>query len=171
MNRAHCGAVAAGALLLALPGSLRQEPTNPAAGRSQVAHLGEGGGDEVGGLLRCDSTRTQVRHPRGRSNGGQRAVHVPPEDTDGYHIPPHTHPADAHLTVIAGTLNIGFGDKLDVKATKPMPAGSFIVIPRGTHHYYWLRARRSSSRRASAPGGGLRQSRGGPKEEVATGAA
>src|SRR5712692_12051711 len=31
MNRAHYGAVAAGALLLTLPGSLRQEPTNPAA--------------------------------------------------------------------------------------------------------------------------------------------
>jgi len=58
---------------------------------------------------------------------------------DGYRVPPHTHPADAHLTVIAGTLNIGFGDKLDVKATKPMPAGSFIVIPRGAHHYYWTR--------------------------------
>jgi len=36
----------------------------------------------------------QVRHPRGRSNGGQRAVHVPPEDTRRLHIPPHTHPAD-----------------------------------------------------------------------------
>src|SRR5881296_4559069 len=31
MNRVHYGAVAAGALLLTLPGSLRQEPTNPAA--------------------------------------------------------------------------------------------------------------------------------------------
>jgi quercetin dioxygenase-like cupin family protein len=58
---------------------------------------------------------------------------------DGYQIPPHFHPADGHLTVIAGTLNIGWGDKFDVKATKPMPAGSFIVIPRGTHHFYWTR--------------------------------
>jgi hypothetical protein len=31
MRRAHYGAVAAGALLLTLPASRRQEPTNPAA--------------------------------------------------------------------------------------------------------------------------------------------
>jgi len=31
MNRTHYKAVAVGALLLTLPGSLRQEPTNPAA--------------------------------------------------------------------------------------------------------------------------------------------
>src|SRR5205807_5556927 len=49
--------------------------------RRQVAPFGEGGGTAVGGLLRCASTRTQVRHPRGRPNRGQRAVHVSPEDT------------------------------------------------------------------------------------------
>jgi len=31
MNRVHYGAVAAGAIALTLPGSPRQEPTNPAA--------------------------------------------------------------------------------------------------------------------------------------------
>jgi quercetin dioxygenase-like cupin family protein len=58
---------------------------------------------------------------------------------DGYRIPPHVHPADGHLTVIAGTLNIGWGDKFDANATKPMPAGSFIVIPSGAPHFYWTR--------------------------------
>jgi len=71
-------------------------------------------------MLRCDSTRTQVRHPRGRSNGGQRAftyrLKLPTATSATTHPP-----ADGHLTVIAGTLNIGFGDKLDVKANQAMP--------------------------------------------------
>jgi len=72
---------------------------------------------------------------------------------DGYNIPPHFHPADGHLTVIAGTLNIGFGDKLDVKATKAMPAGSFIVIPRGAHHFYWTRGETIVQSHGIAPWG------------------
>src|SRR5438552_9081269 len=153
MNRAHYGAVAAGALLLTLPGSLRQEPTNPAAAVVKAPIL-----------VRAEEMRWEAcsaaipRGPKCATLEGDRTVANMPftyrlKIPDGYHIPPHTHPADAHLTVIAGTLNIGFGDKLEVKATKPMPAGSFIVVPRGAHHYYWTRARRSSSRRPSAPGG------------------
>lgn len=58
---------------------------------------------------------------------------------DHYRIPPHFHPADEHLTVIAGTFNMGIGDKPDMKASKPMSAGSFMVMPKGTHHYAWTR--------------------------------
>ena len=58
---------------------------------------------------------------------------------DGYKIPPHFHPADERLTVIKGTLNLGLGDKLDTNATKPMSAGSYVVVPKGTHHYAWSR--------------------------------
>ncbi len=142
MNRAHYGAVAAGALLLTLPRSLRQEPTNPAAAvvKSPI-------------LVRAEEMRWEdcsaaiPRGPKCATLEGDRTVANVPftyrlKIPDGYHVPPHFHPADAHLTVIAGTLNIGFGDKLDVKATKPMPAG-----------FIGLGARRSSSRRPSAPGG------------------
>jgi len=91
---------------------------------------------------------------------------------DGYHIPPHTHPADAHLTVIAGTLNIGFGDKLDVKATKPMPAGKLHRHPERNSSLLLDSGRDDRPVAGHRPlGGGLRQSCGGPKEEVATGAA
>lgn len=58
---------------------------------------------------------------------------------DNYRIPPHFHPADEHLTVIAGIFNMGRGDKLDTKATKPMTAGSFMVMPKGTHHFSWTK--------------------------------
>ena len=139
MNRAHYGAVAAGALLLTLPGSLRQEPTNPAAAVVKAPIL-----------VRAEEMRWEAcsaaipRGPKCATLEGDRTVANMPftyrlKIPDGYHIPAHVHPADAHLTVIAGTLNIGFGDTLDVKATKPMPAGSFIVIPRGAHHFYWTR--------------------------------
>ena len=137
MNRLHHGAVAAGALLLTLPGSLRQEPTNPAAAvvKSPI-------------MVRAEEMRWEAcsaalpRGPKCATLEGDRTVANVPftyrlKIPDGYRIPPHSHPADGHLTVIAGTLNIGWGDKFDVKATKPMPAGSFIVIPRGARHFYW----------------------------------
>ena len=34
---------------------------------------------------------------------------------DGYRIPPHTHPKMERVTVIAGTFQIGMGDKFDEK--------------------------------------------------------
>lgn len=127
----------AGALLLTLPGALRPEPANPAAvaGKSPI-------------LLRTAElnwepcTAALPRGPRCAALEGDRTVAGAPFTyrltlPDGYQIPAHVHPIDGHLTVIAGTLNIGFGDNFDMKATKPMPAGSFIVIPRGSPHFYW----------------------------------
>src|SRR5436190_22397803 len=32
---------------------------------------------------------------------------------DGYRVPPHIHPKPERVTVIAGTFNIGMGDKFD----------------------------------------------------------
>ena len=58
---------------------------------------------------------------------------------DNYKIPPHFHPADEHLTVVAGTFNMGVGEKFDAKATTPMVAGSFMVMPKGAPHYAWTR--------------------------------
>ena len=58
---------------------------------------------------------------------------------DNYRVPPHVHPADEHLTVIAGIVNIGFGDTLDLNATQAMTSGSFVVIQKGTHHFVWTR--------------------------------
>ena len=56
---------------------------------------------------------------------------------DGYRIAPHFHPADEHLVVVAGTFNMGMGDRFDLATTRPMRAGSFMVMPRGTHHFAW----------------------------------
>lgn len=58
---------------------------------------------------------------------------------DNYRIAPHFHPGDEHLVVISGTFNMGLGDKLDTSASKPMTAGSFVVMPKGTHHFAWAK--------------------------------
>ena len=137
MNSVPYAALAAGALLLTLPVSFRQEPTNPAAAvaKSPIMVRAE--------ELRWEAcTAALPRGPRCASLEGDRTVANMPftyrlKLPDGYRIPPHVHPIDGHLTVIAGTLNIGWGDKFDLNTTKPMPPGSFIVIPRGAPHLYW----------------------------------
>jgi mannose-6-phosphate isomerase-like protein (cupin superfamily) len=58
---------------------------------------------------------------------------------DNYRIGPHFHPADEHLLVIRGVFNMGMGDKFDLRATQPMGAGSFMVMPKGEHHFAWTK--------------------------------
>jgi hypothetical protein len=38
---------------------------------------------------------------------------------DGHKIPPHTHPATEHVTVISGTFNFGMGEKSNI-SVRPM---------------------------------------------------
>lgn len=58
---------------------------------------------------------------------------------DGYKVPAHFHPADEHLVVISGTGNVGLGDKFDKNASKALPAGSFMAMPKGHHHFFWAK--------------------------------
>jgi hypothetical protein len=34
---------------------------------------------------------------------------------------------------------MGLGDKLDTSAGRVMTAGSFMVMPKGTHHFAWTK--------------------------------
>jgi mannose-6-phosphate isomerase-like protein (cupin superfamily) len=54
----------------------------------------------------------------------------------GYKMPPHKHPNIEHVTVISGTFHFGMGEQLDESKVKPMPAGSFVVIPTDSPHYF-----------------------------------
>src|SRR4029434_7585328 len=54
-----------------------------------------------------------------------------------YQIPAHWHPAIEHVTVIAGTFNMGMGDKLDQSATKTLSAGSVAIMQPKTNHFAW----------------------------------
>jgi quercetin dioxygenase-like cupin family protein len=56
-----------------------------------------------------------------------------------YKIAPHWHPAIEHLTVISGTLNLGFGDKLDTSKTTALTAGSIAIMQPNTAHFTWAK--------------------------------
>lgn len=57
----------------------------------------------------------------------------------GFKIPPHTHPAAEHVTVISGTFNMGTGAKFDEAAAHELPVGSFSMMPTGTQHFGWTK--------------------------------
>jgi quercetin dioxygenase-like cupin family protein len=54
----------------------------------------------------------------------------------GFVIPPHRHTKDEFVTVISGRFAIGSGEKVD-RATKALPAASFVHLPAGMPHYAW----------------------------------
>jgi quercetin dioxygenase-like cupin family protein len=56
----------------------------------------------------------------------------------GTAIPPHSHPNDENVTVLSGTLHIGFGNKVDRKKATTVTAGGFIRVPKGTPHFAWV---------------------------------
>jgi len=58
---------------------------------------------------------------------------------DGYRIPVHTHPKSERVTVIAGTFNIGMGDKFEADKAQPMPIGAYGTWPPGMKHFVWVK--------------------------------
>ncbi|HTJ64194.1 MAG TPA: cupin domain-containing protein [Alphaproteobacteria bacterium] len=58
-------------------------------------------------------------------------LRVPPHTR----IAPHTHPDDRVATVVRGLWNIGYGDRFDSTALKPLPPGSFYTEPAGRAHF------------------------------------
>jgi quercetin dioxygenase-like cupin family protein len=53
----------------------------------------------------------------------------------GFALPPHTHPSDERVTVLAGSVSVGFGSATDRSAAKLFAAGSFYVNPANVAHY------------------------------------
>jgi quercetin dioxygenase-like cupin family protein len=53
----------------------------------------------------------------------------------GSRIAPHWHPRDERVTVIAGTVAVGFGDVVDEAQVTRFGAGGFYVNPARSHHY------------------------------------
>ena len=50
-------------------------------------------------------------------------------------LPVHWHEFDENVTVLSGVWCVGTGDKIDPRACKDMPAGSFIFLPKRIHHW------------------------------------
>ena len=52
-----------------------------------------------------------------------------------YQVPPHSHTAIEHVTVVSGEFNLGMGDKFDESKTMALPAGSMAIMQPGTQHF------------------------------------
>lgn len=53
----------------------------------------------------------------------------------GLQIAPHRHPDDRVVTVISGTIWLGYGSRFEDRALKRMPAGSVWSEPAGQAHF------------------------------------
>lgn len=53
----------------------------------------------------------------------------------GYRIAPHWHPTDEHVTVLAGTVALGMGEKFDQAALADLSAGGYTAMPATMRHY------------------------------------
>ena len=53
----------------------------------------------------------------------------------GYNIAAHSHPMDEHVTVVAGTLYIGMGDKMNKSGGKALGVGGFALMPANANHF------------------------------------
>jgi quercetin dioxygenase-like cupin family protein len=54
---------------------------------------------------------------------------------DGYELAPHVHSNDEHLTVIVGTLEVGFGTERREATTVRLTAGNTLTTPAGRAHF------------------------------------
>lgn len=57
----------------------------------------------------------------------------------GYTVPPHHHPADELVTVVAGQLSLGMGETFDRAKAKTLVQGGFVVAPAKMDHYAFTR--------------------------------
>lgn len=53
----------------------------------------------------------------------------------GYSVPAHSHPTTEYVTVIAGNMSLGMGDRLDRSAAKAFGPGRFVIAPGKMNHY------------------------------------
>jgi len=50
-------------------------------------------------------------------------------------VPPHYHPRQERVTVLSGTMKIGFGDAIDRANVTAFAPGDFYVNPPNAHHF------------------------------------
>jgi len=54
-------------------------------------------------------------------------------------VQPHFHPDERIITVMSGTLYMGYGEKFDENAMKALPAGSIWTEPAKQTHFVWAK--------------------------------
>lgn len=53
----------------------------------------------------------------------------------GFLLPPHTHPVEERVTVLTGSIAVGFGTSVERGNARKFGAGAFYVTPPGVAHY------------------------------------
>jgi len=59
--------------------------------------------------------------------------------TSGLRTEPHFHPDNRIVTVLSGTMYLGYGKKFDEKKMKALPAGSIWTEPANQPHFTWAK--------------------------------
>jgi len=57
----------------------------------------------------------------------------------GLRLQPHFHPDERIVTVLTGTLYVGFGERFDPATMKPLPPGSVFTEPVKQPHFTWAK--------------------------------
>lgn len=140
-NHRRSGAFTGAALYLAPTvllsrGSASSDRDGSAAGRSRISPTGRSGslGMEWGPAP-ADfpaGARMAVLHGEPAKPGPFIAFLRFP---DGYELAPHVHSTDEHLTVIVGTLEVGFGAERREATTVSLTAGHTLTTPAGRPHF------------------------------------
>jgi ChrR Cupin-like domain len=57
----------------------------------------------------------------------------------GFRNPPHFHSDERIVTILSGTLLVGYGEQFDESTMKALPAGSMFTEPAKQPHFAWAR--------------------------------
>jgi uncharacterized RmlC-like cupin family protein len=57
----------------------------------------------------------------------------------GFRNPPHFHADERIVTILSGTLLVGYGDQFHESTMKALPAGSMFTEPAKQAHFAWAR--------------------------------
>ncbi len=57
-----------------------------------------------------------------------------------YILPAHFHPKDERVTVISGSVFIGFGEEVDINNGTEFKAGDFYINPALSHHFVYTKS-------------------------------
>ena len=115
-----------------------------------LALLVFGGTAQAEPLVTLRSTPDEFKWER-TSSGSQRALLVGDEQKPGmymyrarfpadFKVQPHFHPDERVVTVISGTLYMGYGEKFDESTMMALPAGSIWTEPARQPHFVWAKA-------------------------------
>ena len=57
----------------------------------------------------------------------------------GFRVQPHFHPDERIVTILSGTLLVGYGEQFDESNMKALPAGSVFTEPSKQPHFVWAK--------------------------------